>query len=149
MGGGDPLNDGQPQPGAVAAAPAAPEALEQALTVGSRHSRAAIGHLQRRLCADRDLDRGVGRRVLQCVLDQVAHRLAQRLGIAPDQRDPRLAAHRHRPRPPQRERRQRRRHVDRDRMQVGGLVDRHVERLELRHRQQLADQASHALDVFA
>lgn len=89
VGGGDGLDDGQPEPEAVAVpCPVGGEALEgleQAAELLWGHDGSGVGHFESGLTAlavDKDVDVPAGKVVVHGVVDQVPHEAFDKVGVA-------------------------------------------------------------------
>src|SRR6266436_10175657 len=81
----DLRDDGEPQPGAVCGRrPAPPEALEDPLAVFAGHARSVVADVDAAVGARADRDFGVWWRVDDRILDQVADRVVDGIGVAAD-----------------------------------------------------------------
>jgi hypothetical protein len=89
VGGGDGLDDGQPEPEAVAVpCPVGGETLEgleQAAELIWGHDRSGVGHFEdgpTALAVDKDVDVPAGKVVVQGIVDQVPHEAFDKVGVA-------------------------------------------------------------------
>ncbi len=143
-----PPDDRQPEARAAGlAAVAAPEALEHQLALGRGDARPPVHHPRHALRLDLDLDRGALRRMGEGVLHQIADRLEQHLRLAAHPDRTGRAGQGQMPAPGQGQGRHIFHHPAAQVLEIDPMRRVEHEGLQLRHAQQLADDAAHDVDV--